>query len=145
MARIKHIAIFSDNPRKLAEFYRDTFGMTIEGEDKVGGQCWVSDGYMNVALLPRRMETSPRGIHHFGFTLDESEKKPVYEKMEKLGLKPFDPRQPGETFERPLIEDAAFDIDGNKFDLTTKTLNRKIKEDTVRNTWAGTAKAETVK
>jgi catechol 2,3-dioxygenase-like lactoylglutathione lyase family enzyme len=134
MARIQHIAIFSDNPRKLAEFYRDTFGMTIEGEDKVGGQCWVSDGYMNVALLPRRLETSPRGIHHFGFTLEESEKAPVYAKMEKLGLKPYDPRQPGETFERPLIEDAAHDIDGNKFDLTTKRLNTNIREDTMRFT-----------
>jgi catechol 2,3-dioxygenase-like lactoylglutathione lyase family enzyme len=132
MARIKHIAIFSDNPRKLAEFYRDTFGMTIEGEDKVGGQCWVTDGYMNVALLPRRLETSPKGIHHFGFTLDESEKSGVYQRMEKQGLKPFDPRQPGETFERPLIEDAAFDIEGNKFDLTTKKLNTNIKEDTVK-------------
>jgi hypothetical protein len=121
MARIKHIAIFSDDPIKLAEFYRDTFGMEITGTAD-GGSCWVTDGYMNVALLPRRMETSPRGIHHFGFTLDAEEKPAIYEKMTKLGLKPFDPRQPGETFVRPLIEDAAHDIDGNKFDLTTHGL-----------------------
>jgi hypothetical protein len=126
MALIKHIAIFSDNPRKLGEFYRDTFGMTITGEDAKGGAVWVTDGYMNVALLPRRMEKSPKGIHHFGFTLDASEKAPVYEKMKKLGLEPYDPRQPGEGFERPYIEDAAHDIDGNKFDLSTTDL-RKMK------------------
>jgi catechol 2,3-dioxygenase-like lactoylglutathione lyase family enzyme len=121
MARIKHIAIFSDNPRKLAEFYRDTFGMEIAGGED-GGQCWVTDGYMNVALLPRRLETSPKGIHHFGFTVEQDEKPAIYEKMTALGLKPFDPRQPGEDFVRPLIEDAAHDIEGNKFDLTTHGL-----------------------
>lgn len=126
MARIKHIAIYSDNPRKLAEFYRDTFGMEITGGED-GGQCWITDGYMNVALLPRRLETSPRGIDHFGFTLEPDEKPVIYEKMIQLGLKPFDPRQPGETFDRPLIEDAAHDIHGNKFDLTTGSL-RKVRD-----------------
>ena len=80
---------------------------------------WVTDGYMDVALIKRKREKAPRGLHHFGFTLDESEKPEVYEKMKKLGLNPFDPRAEDPTVDRPFVEDAAFDPDGNRFDLST--------------------------
>jgi len=34
MARIRHLAIFSDDPEKLAEFYTDIYGMKVTGRSK---------------------------------------------------------------------------------------------------------------
>ena len=69
MAKIQHIAIFSDDPEKLAGFYVDTYGMKVTGRSK--GDVWVTDGYMDVALIMRKNESAPKpGIHHFGFTLE---------------------------------------------------------------------------
>lgn len=117
MAKIRHIAIFSDNPARLAKFYVDVYGMKITGESQ--GDVWITDGYMDVALISRKSETAPKpGIHHFGFTLESDEKPVVYEKMTQLGLKPWDPRVDNPTIVRPYVEDAGKDIDGNRFDLT---------------------------
>ena len=117
MATIRHIAIFSDDPEKLAQFYSSIYGMKITGRSK--GDVWVTDGYMDVALIMRKTEKSPRGLHHFGFTLEDGEKAPVYEKMTALGKAPFDPRADNPTVDRPFVEDAAYDPDGNRFDLST--------------------------
>ena len=118
MAKIKHIAIFSENPAKLAEFYKDVFGMKIPGESQ--GDVWVTDGYMDVALISRKSERAPKpGIHHWGFTLDADEKPKIYEKLIKQGLPPSDPRAEDPTIDRPYVEDKGHDIDGNRYDLTT--------------------------
>lgn len=117
MAKIQHIAIFSDDPEKLAGFYVDTYGMKVTGRSK--GDVWVTDGYMDVALILRKTEKAPRGIHHFGFTLDPAEKARVYEKQNAIGKPPFDPRRDNPNVDRPYVEDAAHDPDGNRFDLTT--------------------------
>jgi len=119
MARIRHIAIFSDDPANLAEFYVDVFGMKITGTSNSegpneGGAVWLTDGYMDIALLPRRNELSPEGLHHFGVTVDLDEKAHVYDRLKQRGHKLMTP-PPG----RPYVEDAVKDADGNKFDLST--------------------------
>ena len=113
MAKIRHIAIFSDDPGKLAEFYADVFEMKINGRSKEGA-VWMTDGYMDIALLPRRHELAPQGVHHFGITLDVEEKDGVYRRLKERGHAPMKP-PPG----RPYVEDAVKDADGNKFDLST--------------------------
>ncbi len=118
MAKIQHIAIFSENPAKLAEFYVEVFGMKITGESQ--GDVWVTDGYMDVALISRKSERAPQtGIHHWGFTLDEDEKAKVYRKLTARGLPPSDPRVEDPTIDRPYVEDKGHDPDGNRYDLTT--------------------------
>ncbi len=116
MARIQHIAIFSDDPAKLAEFYSRIYGMKITGESQ--GDVWVTDGYMDVALIKRKREGAPQGLHHFGITLTDEEKPFVYEEMTKLGMEPTDPRADGNNTDRPFVEDMGLDLDGNRFDLT---------------------------
>ena len=116
MAKIRHIAIFSDNPKQLAEFYTRIYGMKVTGESQ--GDVWVTDGYMDVALISRKRAGAPKGLHHFGFTLDEAEKPFVYAEMTKLGLEPTDPRADGLGVDRPFVEDKGEDPDGNRFDLT---------------------------
>jgi catechol 2,3-dioxygenase-like lactoylglutathione lyase family enzyme len=114
MARIRHIAIFSDDPANLAEFYADVFGMKVNGKSNQGA-VWMTDGYMDIALLPRRNnELAPQGLHHFGVTIDADEKDHVYNRLKARGHKLMTP-PPG----RPYVEDAVKDADGNKFDIST--------------------------
>lgn len=117
MATIRHIAIVSENPEKLAQFYADVYGMEITGRSK--GDVWVTDGYMDVALIAQaNLPDQETGINHFGFTLEPEEKPAVYDKMNQLGLEPFDPRAINPDPDRPFVEDAAYDVDGNRFDLS---------------------------
>jgi catechol 2,3-dioxygenase-like lactoylglutathione lyase family enzyme len=83
MARIKHIALSTDDPAKTAEFYKKVFGLselhrrpTDTGADGV----WLSDGYIYFAILKYKGEDTPdlgegpstvKGVHHIGFYVDD--------------------------------------------------------------------------
>jgi catechol-2,3-dioxygenase len=54
-ARIRHIAIFSDDPARLARFYVDVFGLTVTGESQ--GDVWVTEGYSPSRRMPSRKST----------------------------------------------------------------------------------------
>jgi len=114
---IRHIALFSDDTQKLAQFYGECFGMKVTGESK--GDIWVTDGYLDFALLSRKRPTAPHGIHHWGFTLPRESRDDVYQKLIARGLPPSDPRAEDPTIDRPYVEDKGHDIDGNRYDLTT--------------------------
>ena len=77
MPRIKHIAIFAKDQLKMVEFYKTTFGMQqVHQHDSEGDKArqayYLSDGYINLAILPAR-EGKPEGIDHFGFEVEDSE------------------------------------------------------------------------
>jgi len=116
MAKIRHLAIIAKDPEKLAEFYADIYGMKVTGRSN--GDVWVTDGYMDVALIHEQNTSKPKGVNHFGFTLDAAEKPVIYEKMKQRGLEPFNPRTDNPGLDRPFVEDAAYDIEGNRFDLS---------------------------
>ncbi|MBV8534259.1 MAG: VOC family protein, partial [Alphaproteobacteria bacterium] len=113
MAKIRHIAIVAKDPEKLAEFYADVYGMQITGRSQ--GDVWVTDGYMDVAVIHENNIKKPVGINHFGFTIEADEKPAIYEKMKQRGLAPFNPRSDNPDLDRPFVEDAAYDIEGNRF------------------------------
>jgi methylmalonyl-CoA/ethylmalonyl-CoA epimerase len=125
MAKIKHMAIWTDDPAKLAKFYCDTFGMTKTMDDVRGGPdednyaIFITDGYLEVAIIKPNSDQKKRGLNHFGFTLDPAEKDAIYQRMSDCGLPP---RKAPPI--RPYVEDAGFDPDGNKFDLTTRGLRQ---------------------
>lgn len=75
MAKIKHIAISCRDQEKVAEFYKKTFGMVEVWRHAAAGNpdrygVYLSDGYINLAILPCR-EGAPEGINHFGFEVDD--------------------------------------------------------------------------
>ena len=73
MAKIRHVAILTENVPKLSQFYMKTFDMheVHRGQLKEGRQAiYISDGYINLAILPARGR--PEGIHHFGFAVDST-------------------------------------------------------------------------
>jgi catechol 2,3-dioxygenase-like lactoylglutathione lyase family enzyme len=119
VAKIRHIAIFSENPKKLAEFYVEVFGMKVTGIDDLGN-AWITDGYMDVALIARRSEKAPKaGINHWGFTIEPGDKATIYDKMKKYGVTPFSPYVDAPEAHRPYAEDAVKDPHGNRFDVST--------------------------
>jgi catechol 2,3-dioxygenase-like lactoylglutathione lyase family enzyme len=86
MARIRHIALVTDDPAKTAEFYKQHFGLTElyrrPGDTGEKG-VWLSDGYIYFAILkygePGAPKLGPgqtsemRGIHHIGFYVDDEQ------------------------------------------------------------------------
>src|SRR5665213_2311891 len=141
LSRIKHIAIFSENPTRLSKFYVDVFGLTITGESQ--GDVWVTDGYVDVALISRKNAKAPHsGIHHWGFTVSPDAKPDIYNKLRAMGLPPRDPRADNPSIDRPFVEDAAHDIDGNRYDLTTGKREMDVEKARTRERLATMAPAK---
>ena len=99
MARIKHIALVTDDPVETAEFYKQHFGLTElyrrpsnTGENGV----WLSDGYIYFAILKYGDADAPklgpgqtsdlRGIHHIGFQVDDL--AATAKELKAAGVKP---------------------------------------------------------
>jgi catechol 2,3-dioxygenase-like lactoylglutathione lyase family enzyme len=121
MAKIRHIAIYTDDPEELAKFYVDVFGMTITQPlattPESGSWIFLSDGYMDVALINPKREGVKNGINHFGFTLEDSERVAVLDKLKERGIEARK-RPP----ERPYVEDRVNDIHGNPIDISSTGL-----------------------
>src|ERR1051326_1158 len=80
MARIKHIALTTKEPLKVAEFYKSAFG--LKELRRSNGNVFLTDGYIHVAVLKTKGEEAAdmgahgphfTGIHHFGFEVDDLE------------------------------------------------------------------------
>jgi catechol 2,3-dioxygenase-like lactoylglutathione lyase family enzyme len=83
MARIKHIALSTDDPARTAEFYKKVFGLTElrrRPADTGAEGVWLSDGYIYFAILKYGNEDTPnlgegpstvKGVHHIGFYVDD--------------------------------------------------------------------------
>jgi catechol 2,3-dioxygenase-like lactoylglutathione lyase family enzyme len=73
MARIAHIALLTKDTERLAEFYTNSFGLkevARSGEASEHGRAiYLSDGHMNLAILPARNRRE--GIYHFGMQVED--------------------------------------------------------------------------
>ena len=77
MAKIRHIAITTENPPEVAAFYKEAFELQeIVRNDH---QVLLSDGYINLTILKCKTEQDAdlgpngpnfSGIHHIGFQVD---------------------------------------------------------------------------
>jgi catechol 2,3-dioxygenase-like lactoylglutathione lyase family enzyme len=77
MAKIRHVAIRTEDPESLATFYRKGFGLKEIGRGAVLnglGAIYLSDGYINLAIIPSR-GGQPQGIDHFGFEVESIHKQ----------------------------------------------------------------------
>ena len=78
MAKIRHIAITTENPPEVAAFYQQAFEMQeIVRNDH---QVLLSDGYINLTILKCKTKEDAdlgangpnfSGIHHIGFQVDD--------------------------------------------------------------------------
>ena len=93
MAKIKHIAIATQDPEGTARFYTDVFGMKqigrIDSPNVLG--YFLSDGDINFAILKFKTDAAAgeergkdwSGIHHFGFQVESLES--IAEKLTAVG------------------------------------------------------------
>ena len=88
MAKIRHIALTTKDPSKVAAFYKEAFDMEeIRRSDN--GAVFLTDGYINLAILNYKTNDDADvgahgpnfdGIHHVGFLVDDLDK--ACEKLE---------------------------------------------------------------
>jgi catechol 2,3-dioxygenase-like lactoylglutathione lyase family enzyme len=109
---VRHIALYTPNPQRLANFYCSILDMReVDRTDR--GSIFVSDGYINVALLSQRKE-EPLGLNHFGFHVKENEEMRV--RAERAGVRPG-AKRPARI---PFAEYRVHDPEGNGFDISEK-------------------------
>lgn len=116
MARIRHLAILTEDVEKLVRFYTGTFGLKIV--HGIGTATYLSDGHINLAIIPigpeRNIEGSQLkpGIYHFGFEVDDVEAlRAACEKLDASSA--IDKRPPNREAEYRV-----HDPDGNPIDLS---------------------------
>jgi catechol 2,3-dioxygenase-like lactoylglutathione lyase family enzyme len=74
MARIRHLAILTEDVEKLVKFYTSAFGLKIVSG--IGTATYLSDGHINLAIIPiepeRKIEGNQLkpGLYHFGFEVE---------------------------------------------------------------------------
>jgi catechol 2,3-dioxygenase-like lactoylglutathione lyase family enzyme len=110
MPKIRHLAIKTKNPARLAEFYAQVFDMKVINTEK-SGAVYMSDGYLTLAILRNRGEATPSGINHFGFQVDDLAE--IEQRLQK-----FDEPMTARPSTRPYAEHRAMDPDGNLFDIS---------------------------
>lgn len=116
MARIRHLAILTEDVDKLVKFYTSAFGLKIV--TGVGTATYLSDGHINLAIIPigpeRKIE-GPQlqiGINHFGFEVEDV--AAVREACKELAASTgVDKRPPNREAEYRV-----HDPDGNPIDLS---------------------------
>jgi lactoylglutathione lyase len=82
-AKIRHIAIATQDPDRIADFFKRALGLKQVGIAKsdLATGYFLTDGYINLAILKFKndhaayTEGGPRyeGLHHFGFKVDDLE------------------------------------------------------------------------
>jgi len=109
---IRHIALYTPNPQKMAEFYCKVLDMKeVERTDR--SSIFVSDGYFNLALLYQRKE-EPMGLNHFGFHVQSNDE--MQSRAERAGV-----RRGAKRPERiPFAEYRVHDPEGNGIDISQK-------------------------
>jgi catechol 2,3-dioxygenase-like lactoylglutathione lyase family enzyme len=109
---IRHIALYTPDPQRLADFYCQVLDMKeVERTDR--SSIFVSDGYLNLALLYQRKE-EPMGLNHFGFHVKSNEE--MQTRAEKAGVR----RGAARPERIPFAEYRVHDPEGNGIDISQK-------------------------
>ncbi len=109
-AKVRHIAIKTPDPQRLAEYYTKVFGLDVVLR-RESGSVYLSDGDLSLALLPTRGEVAP-GIEHIGFHIQDADE--INGALEDLGLEAAKVR----ANDPPFAETRVTDPDGNMIDLS---------------------------
>lgn len=98
MARIKHIAISSQDVDATARFYVDVMGLKeVAKIDSAGARgYYLSDGNINLAILNFKTDEAAgvergrewSGLHHFGFEVESLEE--IERRLAEAGTEPRD-------------------------------------------------------
>ena len=118
-ARIKHMAIVSENYALLGRFYEALFRMKTSERAKPESAVVVGDGYVGMNINPRRAGRQA-GFDHFGFEVDDIET--VFARMKSKYPSINVLKRPGN---RPFAGLSTHDPAGNVFDLSHKGMENR--------------------
>jgi catechol-2,3-dioxygenase len=118
MAKLRHLALWTRQPEKMAEFYKRVFEMSEMYRTK-NGSIHLSDGEVNLALLNANDPKDPNdhvrvGLNHFGFHIDDQET--VVQRIREIYPEGAPQARPKGT---SYAETRGTDPDGNMIDLST--------------------------
>jgi catechol-2,3-dioxygenase len=115
MNQLRHLAIRTEEPEKLATFYIEAFGFREVGLPPAKGQerrnFHLTDGYFELAILGNTPNQSPNGLYHLGIKIDDMEETA---RRLKNFQKDVGQRPNGSSFAELRVSD----IDGNLIDLS---------------------------
>lgn len=117
--RISHLAIRAEDTAQLAAFYKETFGLHEVARHDTRGNgkyaIYLSDGYINVALLPSRPDADYQGIEHIGFSVADAGE--IADKAREHGV---DKGLEGRPRDGRFAESRIYDPIGTPIDLSTE-------------------------
>jgi catechol 2,3-dioxygenase-like lactoylglutathione lyase family enzyme len=114
VATLVHIALRSQEPRSLADFYKHAFGVKEVLSNRRAVDLW--DGYLFLAINPLSA-TGPKGLNHFGFLVDDVDSlRPV---LHRAGASAVEARPIGRSFTDWRVHDP----EGNPIDLSARGYN----------------------
>lgn len=116
-AKLKHIALVSDQYALQGKFYEAAFGMRTAADPRPERAVTVGDGYVGLNINPRK-PGRPAGLDHFGLEVDEVE--PVLARLKKHGVEVV--KRPGT---RPFAGISTHDPAGNIFDLSQRDMENR--------------------
>ena len=82
--KIRHIALRATDVEAMANFFVNVFGMTIAYRRK-NGSIDLSDGTLNLAILPLRMTGHRPGFDHIGFAVEAEDE--ACRRLEAVGAR----------------------------------------------------------
>jgi catechol 2,3-dioxygenase-like lactoylglutathione lyase family enzyme len=115
--KIKHIAIMTMDPEKAAQFYCDVFDMEVVHRNEKGN-CFISDGYITLALLRNVADGRLSGLNHIGFHIEDSAE--IEKRLKKYNV--FGPT--ARPADRPYAEVRVTDPEGVNIDLSVRGFDR---------------------
>jgi catechol 2,3-dioxygenase-like lactoylglutathione lyase family enzyme len=113
-AKLRHIALISDQYALQGKFYEAAFGMRTAADPRPERAVTVGDGYVGLNINPRK-PGRPAGLDHFGLEVDEVE--PVLARLKKHGVEVV--KRPST---RPFAGISTHDPAGNIFDLSQRDM-----------------------
>ena len=114
MPKLRHLAILTHQPDRLAEFYKKVFEMKELCRTK-NGSIHLSDGEVNLAILNANNPKEPGfrpGLYHFGFHIEDLET--ISKRIQETY-----PEGAPKARHATYAETRGSDPDGNLFDLST--------------------------
>ena len=116
-AKLKHIALVSDNYAVQGKFYEAAFGMRTAADPRPERAVTVGDGYVGLNINPRKPGRAA-GLDHFGLEVDEV--APILERLKKQRVEVV--QRPST---RPFAGITTHDPAGNIFDLSQRDMENR--------------------
>lgn len=120
-AKLKHLAIVSDQYTLLGRFYEGMFGMKPSRNARPFGAVVVRDGYVGLNINPRKGKAGRQaGLDHFGFEVADIEL--VYSRLREKYPSIEVLKRPST---RPFAGISTHDPAGNVFDLSEQGMENR--------------------